>query len=318
QGLLPGAGAGRPPALPRQGQPPAARARARRRPRPRDSRAARREGGRPRDERRRRPRARLRAGRGSRRRGADGRRRRRAATLAHRAPVAQGIERCPAEAEVACSNHAGRISCRCAAPLPVGAGAIRAARKLPSVPLYVTEAQVAELLTPAEALAAVEGSFARSARGAVVNPARVRAELPDGVFAVMPCVDLELGYAGLKTFAWLPGGAPFLVVLFSLERAEVAAIVEANVLGERRTAAASALAARLLARPDAASVGVLGCGRQAAAHVAARRGRARRVAAGGGARARDRRERARRPGARQRRPRLGELRVHRLRRAGEA
>src|SRR4029077_6714366 len=27
-----------------------------------------------------------------------------------RAPVAQGIERCPAEAEVACSNHAGRIS----------------------------------------------------------------------------------------------------------------------------------------------------------------------------------------------------------------
>src|SRR3954451_19991706 len=28
----------------------------------------------------------------------------------HRAPVAQGIERCPAEAEVACSIHAGRTS----------------------------------------------------------------------------------------------------------------------------------------------------------------------------------------------------------------
>src|SRR5213593_358345 len=26
------------------------------------------------------------------------------------APVAQGIERCPAEAEVACSNHAGRMA----------------------------------------------------------------------------------------------------------------------------------------------------------------------------------------------------------------
>jgi ornithine cyclodeaminase/alanine dehydrogenase len=97
----------------------------------------------------------------------------------------------------------------------------------------------------------------------------VRAELPDGVFAVMPCVDLELGYAGLKTFAWLPGGAPFLVVLFSLERAEVAAIVEANLLGERRTAAASAVAARLLARPGAASLGIIGCGRQAASHVEA-------------------------------------------------
>ena len=31
-------------------------------------------------------------------------------TVPSRAPVAQGIERCPAEAEVACSNHAGRIS----------------------------------------------------------------------------------------------------------------------------------------------------------------------------------------------------------------
>ena len=32
-----------------------------------------------------------------------------AAKLTVPAPVAQGIERCPAEAEVACSNHAGRI-----------------------------------------------------------------------------------------------------------------------------------------------------------------------------------------------------------------
>jgi alanine dehydrogenase len=137
------------------------------------------------------------------------------------------------------------------------------------VPRYLTEEQVAELLTPAEALAAVQGALDRLGRGVVVNSARVRAELPDGVFAVMPCVDLELGYAGLKTFAWLPGGAPFLVVLFSLERAEVAAIVEANLLGERRTAAASAVAARLLARPEAASLGVIGCGRQAASHVEA-------------------------------------------------
>ncbi len=135
----------------------------------------------------------------------------------------------------------------------------------------MTEEQVAELLSPAEALAAVEGAFDRIARGVVVNPARMRAELPDGVFAVMPCVDLELGYAGLKAYAWLPDGAPFLVVLFSLERAEVAAIVEASVLGERRTAAASALAARLLARDGASSIGVLGCGRQAAAHIVALR-----------------------------------------------
>jgi ornithine cyclodeaminase/alanine dehydrogenase len=139
------------------------------------------------------------------------------------------------------------------------------------VPLYVTEAEVASLLTPAEARAAVHASFERLARGVVDNPPRVRAELPGGVFAVMPCVDRELGYAGLKTYAWLPGGTPFLVVLFSIERAELTAVVEADTLGQRRTAAASAVAAQVLAREGAATLGLFGCGRQAASHVVALR-----------------------------------------------
>src|SRR5256885_4363219 len=109
------------------------------------------------------------------------------------------------------------------------------------MPLYVTEARVAALLTPTAARAVVRASFERLARGVVDNPPRVRAELPGGVFAVMPCVDRELGYAGLKTYAWLPGGTPFLVVLFSIDDAELAAVVEADTLGQRRTAAASAV-----------------------------------------------------------------------------
>lgn len=137
--------------------------------------------------------------------------------------------------------------------------------------MYVTEAQVAELLTPAEARAAVEGALDRLARGAVDNPPRVRTELPGGVLAVMPCVDRELGYAGSKTYTWLPGGTAFLVVLFSLETAELVAVVEADTLGQRRTAAASAVAARRLARTGARTLGVFGTGRQATAHVAALR-----------------------------------------------
>jgi ornithine cyclodeaminase/alanine dehydrogenase-like protein (mu-crystallin family) len=139
------------------------------------------------------------------------------------------------------------------------------------MPLYVTEAQVSELLTPAAAYAAVEESFGRLARGAVENPPRVRAPLPGGDFAVMPCVDHELGYAGLKTFVWLPGGTPFLVVLFSIEHARIAAVVEADLLGQLRTAAASAVAAKHLGRDGATTLGIIGCGRQAASHVAALR-----------------------------------------------
>jgi alanine dehydrogenase len=137
--------------------------------------------------------------------------------------------------------------------------------------VHVTEAQVAELLTPTEALAAVEQSFGRLARGAVDNPPRVRADLPGGVLAVMPCVDRELGYAGSKLYVWLPAGTSFLVVLFSLETAELVAVLEADTLGQRRTAAASAVAALRLARTGARTLGVFGAGRQAGAHVAALR-----------------------------------------------
>jgi alanine dehydrogenase len=137
------------------------------------------------------------------------------------------------------------------------------------VPLYVTEAEVAELLAPADAIAAVEASFVRLAHGAVDNRPRERLPVPDGQFAVMPCVDLELGYAGLKTYAWMPGGTPFLVVLFSLERSRLEAVIEADYLGQLRTGAASAVAAKYLARPGASSLGVIGCGRQAASHLTA-------------------------------------------------
>jgi alanine dehydrogenase len=139
------------------------------------------------------------------------------------------------------------------------------------VPRYLTEADVARLLTPAVAADAVEGSFARLAAGEVDNPPRVRLPIPDGQFAVMPCVDRGLGLAGLKTFAWTPGGTPFLVVLMTIHEPEIVAVLEADTLGQLRTAAASAVAAKHLARAGAASLGVIGCGRQAASHVAALR-----------------------------------------------
>jgi ornithine cyclodeaminase/alanine dehydrogenase-like protein (mu-crystallin family) len=138
------------------------------------------------------------------------------------------------------------------------------------MPRYVSEAEVAAALTPADALEAVEQSFVRLARGEIDGPPRQRFALPDGQFAVMACVDRGLGYAGLKTYAWTPGEVPFLVVLFTVG-GQLAAIVEAARLSELRTAAASAVAARRLARTSPASLGVFGAGRQAASHVAALR-----------------------------------------------
>jgi ornithine cyclodeaminase/alanine dehydrogenase-like protein (mu-crystallin family) len=136
------------------------------------------------------------------------------------------------------------------------------------VPLYLTEAEVGELLTPADALEAVEGCFQRLAAGAIDNTPRQRTRLEGGMFAVMSAVDRELGFAGLKSYAWLEDGTPFVVVLFDTEKAELAAVIEADKMGQLRTGAASGVAAKYLAREGATSLGVIGCGWQARSQVA--------------------------------------------------
>jgi alanine dehydrogenase len=139
------------------------------------------------------------------------------------------------------------------------------------LPLYLTESEISELLTPADAVDAVEGSFRRIARGAVENPPRQRLRLPEGALAVMPAVDQELGFAGLKSYAATPNGTTFCVLLFSLEDGSLAAVIEADRLGQLRTGAASGVAAKHLARAGASTLGVIGCGWQAESQVACTR-----------------------------------------------
>jgi ornithine cyclodeaminase/alanine dehydrogenase-like protein (mu-crystallin family) len=136
------------------------------------------------------------------------------------------------------------------------------------VAVYLTEADVAELLSPREALDAVEACFIRLALGVVESRPRTRIPVEDGVFAYMAAADRELGLAGVKTYTWLPGGTPFVVVLFDLAGAELAAVIEANKLGQLRTGAASGVAAKFLAKPAARTLGVIGCGWQAESQLA--------------------------------------------------
>ena len=145
---------------------------------------------------------------------------------------------------------------------------LHAAYSTPPMPLYLREADVERLLTAEDALAAVEGCFVRIARGQVENRPRFRLGLDSGVLNVMAAADLELGVAGLKTYAAFRGDARFLVVLFAADRAELLAVIEADRLGQLRTGAASGVAARHLARTDARSLGLIGTGRQAESQLA--------------------------------------------------
>ncbi|HVR14596.1 MAG TPA: ornithine cyclodeaminase family protein [Gaiellaceae bacterium] len=132
----------------------------------------------------------------------------------------------------------------------------------------MTEAHIEKLLTPADALAAIEACFERQARGAIRNRPRTRTRAGEGALAVMSAVDEELGLAGLKSYTALPAGTPFVVLLFDLAKAELAAVIEADRMGQLRTGAASGVAAKHLAKEDARTLGVIGCGWQAESQVA--------------------------------------------------
>src|SRR5215471_1927238 len=136
------------------------------------------------------------------------------------------------------------------------------------VPLYLTETDVAELLTPADAVEAIEDCFRRMAAGTVENRPRYRLPLEGGALAVMAAADLELGYAGAKVYAGFRDGARFAVLLFRADAPELVAVLDADKLGQLRTGAASGVAAKNLAATGARSLGVIGCGWQAESQVA--------------------------------------------------
>ena len=135
------------------------------------------------------------------------------------------------------------------------------------MPLYLSESDVESLITAGDAVPVIEACFLRMASGAVENVPRRRLELDDGAFAVMSAVDRELGYAGLKAYTAIAGKASFVVCLFELQTGTLAAVIEADALGQRRTGAASGVAAKHLARTGASSLGIIGCGWQAEAQV---------------------------------------------------
>jgi ornithine cyclodeaminase/alanine dehydrogenase-like protein (mu-crystallin family) len=135
------------------------------------------------------------------------------------------------------------------------------------MPLFLNEEDVKGLLDPADAVTAIEDCCRRIAAGFVDQAPRRRLRLEEGRLADMAASDLELGYAGAKVYAGFGIGAAFVVALFAADRPELVALIEAEQLGRLRTGAASAVAAKYLARDGASSLGVIGCGSQAETQV---------------------------------------------------
>jgi ornithine cyclodeaminase/alanine dehydrogenase len=135
--------------------------------------------------------------------------------------------------------------------------------------LYLTEADVARLVTVTDALAVLEEAFALWRDPGTTNLPRQRAKLAAGSLNLMGAACEKKGIYGLKAYFAGKGGARYHALLYAADGGGLLAMIEADLLGALRTGAASGLATRLMANPDASTLAVIGAGKQARTQAAA-------------------------------------------------
>jgi ornithine cyclodeaminase/alanine dehydrogenase-like protein (mu-crystallin family) len=130
--------------------------------------------------------------------------------------------------------------------------------------LLLTEADVRSLLTMPIALEIVEESLRQQGNGELVLHPRRRIKLPDNALLhYMAAADPVRGYIGMKLYTVARGVVRFVVPLFRSTTGEMAALIEADALGQLRTGAASGVATKYLANANARTAGIIGTGYQA-------------------------------------------------------
>jgi ornithine cyclodeaminase/alanine dehydrogenase-like protein (mu-crystallin family) len=79
----------------------------------------------------------------------------------------------------------------------------------------------------------------------------------------MAAADFKAGYLAVKQYTYVRGKIRFLVLLYEVATGDLLALIEADYMGQLRTGAASGVATRYLARPDARVAAIIGTGGQA-------------------------------------------------------
>ena len=136
---------------------------------------------------------------------------------------------------------------------------------MPELPVFDQET-VLSAVSPGEAIERVREGFVEYAGGEWVMPPKVYLDAPpNGDFRAMPAKGA--GLAILKWVTSFPGnpaaGLPVVMGMICVSSAadgEPLALVDVRSVTALRTGAVAAVAAQELAREDAATVGILGCG----------------------------------------------------------
>ncbi len=142
----------------------------------------------------------------------------------------------------------------------------------------LTRGDVAALLTLDDCITAVEQGFALQGAGRAFGPGVLGLHVPDGGFHVKAAgLPLARLYVAVKLNANFPAngarhGLPTIQGVLALSDGETGrplALMDSMELTVLRTGAATAVAARHLARPDARVATIVGCGRQGRIQLAA-------------------------------------------------
>lgn len=134
--------------------------------------------------------------------------------------------------------------------------------------LVLEDADVRRLLEPTVAIAAVRESLIAHHSGGLAAPPRLHAPLGDGdlIFTAGRLAGTGYGFRVYRTRSQASGDrltGDQLTVVCDDATGELSGAITGDFLGAARTGAIGAVAVDVLARPDAATVGLIGSGRQA-------------------------------------------------------
>jgi ornithine cyclodeaminase/alanine dehydrogenase-like protein (mu-crystallin family) len=144
--------------------------------------------------------------------------------------------------------------------------------------LYLAQADVAAAgLTMAEIIAALERMFREKGEGRVEMPPKIGIHtMPDAFIHAMPASIPAQQAAGMKWVSGYPEntkrGLPYITGMLILNDPETGvpiSLMDCTWITAMRTGAATAVAAKYLARPESATVGILGCGVQGRSNLEA-------------------------------------------------
>lgn len=137
--------------------------------------------------------------------------------------------------------------------------------------LYLSRADVERVsVTMREIIDAVENGFREHGEGRVEMPPKPGVHtMPDAFIHAMPAYIPTLKSVGVKWVSGYPEnqkrGLPYisgLLILNDTETGMPLAVMDCTWITAKRTGAATAVAAKYLARPESSSLGILGCGVQ--------------------------------------------------------